>query len=104
MGTDLTVYKSEYQGVNKQGFVYYTKTDLGTLYSTDIIDFFNRKRPDGMSNCALYEFSGHDFHECLQQLKEEGKIKAVEELERFIAREPQINDEEDEYYELQLSW
>ena len=104
MGTDLTVYKSEYQGVNKQGFVYYTKTDLGTLYSTDIIDFFNRKRPDGMSNCALYEFSGHDFHECLQQLKDEGKTKAVEELERFITREPQINDDEEEYYELQLSW
>lgn len=104
MGTDLTVYKSEYQGVNKQGFVYYTKTDLGTLYSTDIIDFFIWKEPDGMSNCAFYDFSGHDFHDCLRQLKFKGKTSAAEELERFITREPQINDDEEEYYELQLSW
>lgn len=104
MGTDLTVYKSEYQGVNKQGFAYYTKTDLGTLYSTDIIDFFDYKIENGMSNCAYYEFSGHDFHECLQQLEIEGKTRAVEELERFITREPQINDDDEEYYELQLSW
>lgn len=104
MGTDLTIYKSEYQGTNKQGFVYYIKTDLGTLYSADIIDFFNWKKSDSMSNCAYYEFSGHDFHECLQQLKKSGKTRAVEELERFITREPQINDDDEEYYELQLSW
>lgn len=104
MGTDLTVYKSEYQGVNKQGFVYYTKTDLGTLYSIDIIDFFDRFEVGGLSNGAYYEFTGRIFYDCLRQLKEEGKTRAVEELERFITREPQINDDEEEYYELQLSW
>lgn len=104
MGVDLTVYKSEYQGTNKQGFVYYTKTDLGTLYSKDIINFFNNMVEDGMSNCAYYEFSGHDFHACLRRLKQMGKTKAVEELERFITRKPQINDNEEEYYELQLSY
>lgn len=104
MGIDLTVYKSEYQGTNEQGCVYYTKTDLGTLYSEDIIEFFDRFIADGMSNCAYYEFTGHVFHDCLQQLKSEGKTRAVEELERFITREPQINDDNEEYYELQLSW
>ena len=35
MGTKLTVYKSEYQGVNKEGFVYYTETELGILYNKE---------------------------------------------------------------------
>lgn len=104
MGTDLTVYKKEYQGVNKQGFTYYTKTDLGTLYSADIIEFFDRFQEGGLSNCAYYEFTGHIFYNCLQQLKDEGKTRAVEELERFITREPQINDDKEECYELQMSW
>ena len=104
MGTDLTVYKSEYQGVNKQGFVYYTKTDLGTLYSTGKTYELHTETPDCPSSAGPQVFICHDFHECLQQLKDEGKTKAVEELERFITREPQINDDEEEYYELQLSW
>lgn len=104
MGIKLTVYKSEYQGVNKQGFVYYTETDLGTLYNEDIISFFDRFEEGGLSNRVYYEFTGQTFYNCLRQLKDEGKTKAVEELERFITREPQINDDNEEHYIISESW
>lgn len=106
MGTDLTVYKSTYKGVNKQGNVYYIKERLGALYSTDILNFFNWKLESGLSCSAYHEVSGHDFYECLSKLKRAIPVnfKAVEELERFITDIPQLIDSEDEFYEIQGSW